>query len=256
MWKGVIRFEDVELPVKLYAGIQEQTVRFRMLHDQDMVPVRQKMVNADTGDEVDRSLSRKGVEVEPGRFVLLSEEDMEALEPEASRTIEIERFVAPGRIGHQWYDRAYYLGPDGNEADYWAMVEALEKDNKEGVARWVMRKKQYVGSLRASNDALMLVTLRFADEVIEPSQLDAPSGRKLDEREQKMAEQLIGALADEFDPGDYQDTYRQRVMELVRAKAEGGEVELKELQEEPRKQASLAGMLEASLKATGEKTRA
>lgn len=250
MWKGVIRFEDVAVPVKFYAGIQDRSVHFRMLHDQDMVPVRQKMVNAATGDEVDRADFRKGVEVERDRFVMLTEAELEALEPEASRDIEIRRFVELGKIGHQWYDRAYYLGPDDGAADdYWAMVAALEAEGCEGVARWVMRNKRYVGALRVERGALMLITLRFADEVVDASELAPPSGRALDEKERGMAEQLIGALADEFRPDDYHDTWRERVLELVHAKAEGGSVQVTATQEPPRPRGSLAGMLEASLEA-------
>ena len=247
IWKGVIRFADVEVPVKLYSAAQDRGVHFRLLHSDDLVPVRQEMINPETEDVVPRERMKKGFEAESGLFVILEEEELDALEPKASRDIEITRFVDPARISHQWYERPYFLGPDGDESAYFALAEALGGTGKEGVARWVMRKKEYVGALRVRDGYLALVTLRSADEVVPSSALEAPGGRKPDDREIKMAQQLIEALTGPFEPELYRDEYRDRVVELVEAKAEGRSIPRKRAK--PKKtEGSLSNALQASLK--------
>ncbi|MEW6440370.1 MAG: Ku protein [bacterium] len=249
IWSGKIRFEKLELPVKLYSAVEDRGVHFRLLHDKDRQPVHQTMVNSKTGQEVPKERVRKGVEVEPGAFVLIGETDAERLEPEASREIEIERFVDPDEIGHQWYDRPYYLGPaEGDDQAYWNFVEALQRSGKEGVARWVMRKKPYVGALRIENGHLMLITLHFDQEVILAEDLEPPPGRELDKKELAMAGELVKAMADRFEPEKFRDEFRNRVMELVEAKAKGRKLKLVK----PEKKAgrsSLAGALQASIAA-------
>jgi DNA end-binding protein Ku len=129
--------------------------------------------------------------------------------------------VPLGEIHHQWYERPYWLGPDGDQEAYFALAAALANTRREGVARWVMRKRPYVGALRLEGDRLMLVALRHADAVVLPEELEAPRGRPFDAKERQLAEQLVGALADHFDPAAYHDTYREKVQELVDAKAKG-----------------------------------
>jgi DNA end-binding protein Ku len=248
MWKGTIRFEDVEVPVKLYSAVQDQAVHFRLLHDKDMQPVRQQMVHPDTGKVVEAADVRKAFQTDDGDLVMLDDEELAELEPEASRDIEITRFLDPEVITHQWYDRPYYLGPDGDEDTYFALVEALRKKGREGVARWIMRKKEYVGALRAHGDYLILMTLRRKGEVIQASALKAPGGRALDKREVNMATQLVAALEDELDLTEFRDEYRDRVVELVQAKAEGKVVKFPEPQKKDT-EASLEKMLAESLKA-------
>ena len=258
IWKGVIRMPDVELPVKLYSAIEEQGVHFRLLHAKDKAPVKQQMVNPATGEVVPPERIRRGYEVEKGVYVELADEELEALQPEPSRDIEITRFVEPQHISHQWYERPYWLGPDGDEAgdDYFALARALGERGVEGVARWVMRKKSYVGALRAAGDYLMLVSLRHAEEVVPASALEPPGGRKPDEREIRMARQLVDALATDFDPASFQDEYRERVLELVQTKAEGGTVELKEFRPKRPSDESLAKALEKSIAKAREKRSA
>ncbi|MBW3539361.1 MAG: Ku protein, partial [Planctomycetes bacterium] len=184
IWKGVITFDDVRLPVKLYSAVQDRNIHFHLLHDQDMVRVRQRMVNPETDETVSPTDAQRGYEVERGVFVVLHKDELEKLVPEDSRDIEITRFVDPSEINHQWYVRPYYLGPDGDDdADYFALAQALSRQQKEGVARWVMRKKAYVGALRAEGDYLMLIALRHAGEIISASELEPPAGRKLDAKE-------------------------------------------------------------------------
>lgn len=249
MWKGLIEFDGVATPVKLYAAIEDRGVHFNLLHDQDMVRLRQRMVNAITGNEVEPTDMRKGYEVEPGRFVLVHQEELDALEPAESRTIDVVQCVDPVEVGQQWYDRPYYLGPDGNAERYWALVDALEKQKKIAIVRWVMRKKQYTGAIRVERDALMLITLRSPAELIDPREVPRPAGRKLDSRELRMAEQLISALEGEFNPADFRNVYIDRVRDLVERKAKGQKVDLPKPREFKPRRESLESMLRASIDA-------
>ncbi|HEX6309011.1 MAG TPA: Ku protein [Longimicrobiales bacterium] len=248
IWKGKITFGDVSVPVKLYSAVQDRGIHFRLLHEKDLEPVRQEMVNPETGEVVAYENVRRAYATEAGDLVMLDEEELAELEPESSRDIEITRFVAPEVITHQWYDRPYYLGPDDSEAEYFALAQALRKQNREGVARWVMRKKEYAGALRVEGDHLMLMTLRHAGEVVPSSALQAPGGRALDRREVQMAKQLVAALEGDLDLAAFRDEYRDRVLELVEAKAEGKVVKFPKA---PRKKTdeSLAKALEQSIAA-------
>ncbi|MGH7552461.1 MAG: Ku protein [Longimicrobiales bacterium] len=246
IWKGTIRFGDAEVPVKLYSAVQDRGVHFRLLHKKDNAPVEQRMVNPVTNRIIAPEDIRKGYEVERGVFVVLDDEELAELEPEPSREIEVTRFVAPEHVDHPWYDRPYFLGPDGDEAAYFALAAALAKQGKEGVARWVMRKRPYVGALRSEGDHLVLITLRHADEVVPVSEIEGPAGRKLDAREVRMARQLVHALEDEFDPTAFRDEFRERVLQLVKAKAKGRKIALEPPREKPETR-DLSRMLEQSL---------
>lgn len=247
MWKGVIRVGKIEVPVKLYSAAREHTIHFRLLHEKDKTPVRQKMVNPATGEEVPSEETRLAFPLGRGRFVILEEEELAELQPESSRDIEISRFVKRGELDHRWYSRPYHLGPDANSAAYFALAEALEREGREGIARWVMRKKSYIGSLRAEDGYLALIVLRHADEVIDAERLPRPSGRPLAKNEVRMAEQLVSALAGPFEPEKFRDEYRERVMDLIETKAKGGKVTVKKFRPKPTTDKSLDRVLEASL---------
>ncbi len=255
IWKGVIGFGDLTVPVKLYSAVSSQGLHFRLLHEKDQTPLKQKMVNPETGEIVPYEEVRKGYELDSGTFVLLDEEELDELEPRASRDIEITRFVDPAEIDHRWYERPYMVGPDGAEESYFALAAALEGEKKEGVARWVMRKKEYVGALRVEQGWLMLITLRHAEEVVAAEDLEAPPGRKPDSNERKMAEQLIGALEDEFDPAAWHDEYRERVMELIEMKARGEKPKVKKFRPKPTEEGALETALRQSV-AAAKKRRA
>lgn len=255
MWKGVVRFGGVAAPVKLYSAVQDRGVSFRLLDGETLRPVKQRMVNPVTGDVVPYEEIRRGYQAEEGVFVVIEDEELEAIRPEPSRDIEVTRFLDPSVIDHQWYDRPYYLGPDEDSEAYRALAAALEAEGKEGLARWTMRNKEYVGALRAEGGHLMLITLRRADEVILASALEPPRGREPDKRELAMAEQLVAALEDEWDPSAFRDEYRERVMELVTAKAEGQTLEFRQPAKR-REAGDLAASLEASLKAAKERKSA
>jgi DNA end-binding protein Ku len=206
------------------------------------------MVDPDTGKEVPKDEIRRAYQVEPGTAIVLKPEELDKLEPEPSRDIELLTFVPPAAIVHQWYDRPYYLGPDGDDQGYFALAEALQRQGREGIARWVMRKKQYVGALRARDRYLVLIKLRYADEVLMAQELPAPSGRPLDEREVKMAEQLVAMLEGEFQAQDYIDEYRERVARYIEAKAQGAAPKLAKIPPK-RQEGSLTDVLSASLQA-------
>lgn len=254
MWKARLVLGDEEVPVKLYAGVEDRQVRFNLLHRGDRVRVEQRMVHPDTGDEVPPEERQKGLEVERGVYVVLGEDELSSLEPEASREIRVTRFVPPETLDHRWYDRPYFLGPDGDLETYFALAAALESQGREGVARWVMRNKSYIGALRSDGRALRLVTLRHSGEVIDASELPTPAGRDLSKREIEMAENLVEALAAPFDPEAYRDDYREAVRQLVEAKVRGEDVPVAEAPEEPATadEDDLEALLAASL---GEKGR-
>ncbi|HYX30088.1 MAG TPA: Ku protein [Pyrinomonadaceae bacterium] len=221
IWKGNLKLDSSKVPVKLYSAIADKTVRFHILDAKSKMRVKQHMVDADSGKEVAPDDIQKGFEVEPGTFVILDKEELEKLEPESSREIEIAQFVPPSQIPPEYFDRPYYLGPDGDAAAYFALAQALKEKEREGVARWIMRKQPYVGAVRAVDDYLMLFTLRNAEEVLSAKDLPAPSGRAPDKKELSMAAQLVELLKGEFDPKEYKDDYRERVMEFVEKKAKG-----------------------------------
>ena len=170
---GALKIGSSSLPVKLYSAVQDKSIHFHILDSKTMSRVKQHMVNPDTGEEVPQEDIRKAYEVERGTFVLVDEDELSKLEPKPSRDIDITRFVPAGHISHVWYDRPYYLGPAGNTDDYFAFTRALQNENKEGIARWVMRNKSYAGSLRVNGDYLALITLRHSDEVLSDEALKA-----------------------------------------------------------------------------------
>jgi DNA end-binding protein Ku len=254
MWKGQLKVGSAKIPVKLYSAVQDQTVRFHILDDKHKERVKQHMIDPDSGEEVPSEEIRKGYEVEPGKFVILTEEDVEKLAPPASRDIDIVEFVPQNKISEQWYDRPYYLGPDGDEKAYFALVEALNNKESEGIAHWVMRNKYYAGGLRAVDDYLFLFTLRDAKEVILAEQLTKPAGAAPTQKELAMAKQLVEMLEGEFNPKDYKDEYRERVQEFIEKKARGRAPQLRAVKTK-RKTEELGNVLEKSIAALRKKEK-
>ena len=255
IWKGELKLGSTKIPVKLYSAVQDRTVRFNLLDEKQKARVKQHMVDPDSGEEVASEEIQKGYEIEPGRFVILTDEDLEKIQPPPSRDIEVVEFVPQNEISQQWYDRPYYLGPDGEEKDYFALAEALNNKEREGIAHWVMRNKYYVGGLRAVDDYLFLFTLRDAEEVILADHLSKPSGAAPTQKELAMAKQLVEMLRGEFNPADYKDEYRERVMELIEQKAKGHKPRLQAVKTK-RKAGSLDSVLAKSIASLKKEKRA
>jgi len=248
IWKAEIGLGKTKVPVKLYSAVSDRTVHFRLLDPDTLTPVSQRMVAPDSGREVKNEEVEKGFEVQPGLLVKLEPAELEKLEPKPSRDIEIIAFVPDAEIDHRWYDRPYYLGPDGDAEAYFALAEALRKEGREGLARWTMRGKRYVGALRTEGPYLVLITLRHLEEVVDASALPRPQAAAPTKAEARMAEQLVEMLRGPFEPQKYRDEYRHRVTELIEAKRKGKVVPIRK----PRRKKtdeSLEKLLEKSLKA-------
>lgn len=247
MWKAQLCIGDTRVPVKLYSAIEDRSVHFRLLHKKDHAPVRQAMVNPETDEVVPRDNVDRGYISAEGDLVKIDEGELNDLQPEPSRAIQVKHFLPPDVIDHRYYRRPYYLGPDGQDDKYAELISALQDSGKEGFAEWVMRGKSYIGALRLYQGYPILIALRHAEEVIAVSSVEAPGGKELDKREVEMSRQLIEMLADDFEPEEYSDDYRQQVMDLIKTKASGGKV--KTLRPKRKKPVSdLSEALEASLK--------
>ena len=249
IWKAEIALGKTTVPVKMYSAVSDRTVHFRLLDPETLTPVSQRMVNPDSGREVKNEKVEKGFEVQPGLLVKLEPEELEKLEPKPSRDIEIVAFVPDTEIDHRWYDRPYFLGPDGDSDAYFALAEALKKEGREGLARWTMRGKRYVGALRTEGPYLVLITLRHLEEVVDASALPRPQAAAPTKAEAKMAEQLVEMLRGPFEPERYRDEYRERVMELIEAKSKGKVVPMRKARPKNTGDQSLEKLLEKSLKA-------
>lgn len=252
IWKGIIKLGESIVPVKMYAAVEEKSVHFRLLHGADLVPVSQEMFNAETNAVVQAEEIRHAYETGDDRLVILSEEERQGLEPEASRNIEILSLLPGNAVDHRWFDRPYFLGPDGDEPAYFALLEALAGSGEEALVRWVMRNKEHFGILRLRGGYPLLVTLRSAEEVVEIAGLRIPAGREIDPRELGMAEQLVAAMADRFEPQQYRDEFRQRVLELIAAKAGGKVIPLRP-PVSPKATEDLKGALAESLRVAKER---
>lgn len=250
MWKGVIRFGEVSVPVKLYSGIEDRDVHFRLLHRKDKFPVKQAMVNPQTDAIVPYAETKRAYVTDAGDLVMLEKDELDALAPEKSRDIDVMHFLPQHEIDHRWYDRPYYLGPDGASEEYFAMTAGLESSGMEGLAHWVMRNKEYIGALRVHDGYPMLMSLRHAEEVIPVESLQAPTGKPLDERELAMARQLISMLEAKFEPEKYRDEYRERVLEMLEAKQQGRTVKVLPFRRRAPSE-DLTAALEASLRSAG-----
>ena len=246
-FKGVVRFGEAAVPVKLYSALEDRSVRFRLLHEGDLVPIEQVLVSSDSGEVVEYAAARRAFETREGALVMLDDDDLAQIEPEPSREITVNRFVPREAIDHRHYLRPYYLGPDGDEPSYHGLVAAIGRTGRQGLASWTMRKKRYLGALRLYRNSPMLVTLKSAHEVISAEELSAPKGPALDKRELAMARQLIGMLAAPFESEAYRDDYRHRVLELIERKKRGRKIEVPERTSEKPPEDLLAA-LEASLR--------
>jgi DNA end-binding protein Ku len=249
IWTGAISFGLVNVPVKLYSAVSKKTVRFHQLHEPDGVRIQQKRVCPADGEEVPWDEIVKGYEISPDRYVVITPEELEALDPKKTKTIDIEEFVDLDQIDPLYYDHPYYLLPgQGAAKPYKLLVAAMRDANKVAIARVVIRTKEQLVALRPLGDVIAMATMNFADEVVDPDSFDdAPADDvKTAKREVDMARQLIDSLTADFDPTRYHDTYREAVLDMIEKKADGEEIVLQPA-EEPEKVPDLMAALEASL---------
>ena len=253
IWSGAISFGLVNVPVKLYSATQQKTVRFHQLSGKTGARIRQKRVDPSTDEEVPFEDIVKGYEITPDRYVVIEPEELEALDPKATRTIDIEEFVDLEEIDPIYYDHSYYLAPaSGGAKAYRLLLDAMRESGKIGIGRVVIRSKQQLCALRPTGGVLALTTMLWGDEVLAPDRLDeleSVTEAEASDRELKMAEQLIDSLSAEFEPDKFQDEYRERVLELIERKAAGEEIAIQPEAEEPAAAPDLMAALEASLAA-------
>lgn len=255
IWSGTISFGLLNVPVKLYSAVARRGISLRELRESDGARIRHRRVAEGTDEEVPYENIVKAYEISPDRYVPLTKDEMAAIAPEKTRAIEVQDFVDLEEIDPIYFDSPYYLGPaDGAEKAYSLLAEAMEESGKVAVARFVFRNKEHLAALRPGNGVLTLTTMRFADEVVPPSELDdvLPTEKpKIGKREVEMAEQLIESLTRGFDPDQYRDEYREQLLGLIERKAEGEDVLSAPTPEEPEPTAApdLMAALEQSIAA-------
>ena len=260
MWSGAISFGLVNVPIKLYSAVSKKTVRFHQLNGETGNRIAQKRTDAVTGDEVPYENLVKGYELTKDSYVLIDPDELDALDPEKSRTIDIEDFVDLSEIDPIYYDHPYYLVPDKGAAKaYGLLLNAMQESGRVAIARVVLRSKEQLVAIRPGQDGtvLMMETMIFADEVVPKADLDGlPEAEelKVSEREVQMAQQLIESLVTDFEPERYKDEYREKVLELIEAKAAGAEIVSQPEAPTPTAVPDLMAALEASLAAVPKKS--
>jgi DNA end-binding protein Ku len=253
IWSGTIGFGLVNVPVKVVSATKNKDVRFNQLEEGTNSRIRYRKVSDSTGDEVPNDRIVKGYEVSPGQYVVMADDEMKALAPKSSRTIEIEDFVELDQIDPVYFDNPYYLAPDPEAVKpYKLLVEAMTQLRKVAIGRLVMRSKESLVAIRPVDGVLCLETMRYADEVL-PTEGVVPDtdASAPTEKELEMAEQLIEALATDFEPDKYTDQYRDQLLDLIQRKAAGEEVVAEPTVEDKGKVLDLMAALEASLQRAG-----
>jgi DNA end-binding protein Ku len=248
MWNGTVAFGEVVFPVKLYSIVQERRVRFREVHLADGGKIAHRRFGSESGDEIPSERIRKAYEISEGNQVVLDDEEIASARGQNTKVIQLDHFVPADQIDPIYYDKPYTLGAqDGGEHAYRVLLAALEKTEKVGIGRFMLRTREQLVALGAHDQALRLYTMRFADQIVSSSDLDIPAlSRKPTERELDMAERLVDSLAESWEPERFEDRHRQAVLTLIEQKAAGKELELPQPQE-PEETPDLIAALEASL---------
>ena len=228
IWSGSISFGLLNVPVKLYSAVARRGISLREIRESDSARIRHRRVAEGTDEEVPYDKITKAFEISKDRYVPLSKDELASLDPEKSRAIEVQDFVEIAEIDPIYFDSPYYLGPaEGAEKAYSLLAQAMEASGKVAIARFVFRNKEHLAAIRPGDGVLTLTTMRFADEVVPPSELDdvLPSDKpKVAKREVQMAEQLIDSLTRSFDPTAYRDEYREELLAMIERKAAGEEI--------------------------------
>jgi DNA end-binding protein Ku len=252
IWTGAISFGLVNVPVKLYSAVQRKGVRFNQLDSQDRVRIQQKRVNPVTGEEVPYERIVKGYEIAPDQYVVIEPDELDALAPHRTRTIDILDFVEESEIDPIFYDQPYYLAPGaGGAKPYKLLLEAMRETGRVAIGTVVIRNRQAVVALRPQGEALQMATLVYADEVVPADRLDDLPDETVEigERELAIAKQLVESLAARWEPEKYRDEYREQVLSLIERKAAGEEVAVQPAREEAAPVPDLMAALKASLDA-------
>jgi DNA end-binding protein Ku len=248
IWNGTIAFGLVSVPVKLYTATESKTVHFHQVHLRDGGRVQHRRFCSEEDREVPYEEVVKGFEVAPGEYVVLTDEERAAAAGDGAHRIDVEHFVPGEEIDPVFYEKTYFVGAGKDGADpYQLLHDALEHTGRAAIGRFTFHDREYLTALRARDGVLVLHTLRFADELVDGHDIDAPEPRrKPAEREVEMARRLVDTLHEDFDPTKYEDEYRRAVLELIRRKAEGEDVRPEDVQPPPPPD-DLMAALEASL---------
>lgn len=249
IFNATVCFGLVNVPISLHTATDNKTVSFREVHEADGAPLEHRRLDPETGDQVDYDDIVKGYEISDDEYVELTKDEVKAAAGERTKTIPIEEFVPAGDVDPIYWAKTYYLGPrEGGEDSYKALQQALEQTGRAGIGRMTFHNREYLVAVRALDGVLGLHTLHFADEVVEAGEFDlAVPGKGPSEREVKMAASLIDALEDDFTPANYDDSYRERVLEMIEAKAKGRQVVRAE-PDAPAEESDLFAALQASVK--------
>jgi DNA end-binding protein Ku len=254
IWSGAISFGLVNIPVKLYSAVSRKTVRFHQIDAESGQRIRQQRVNPASGDEIPYERIVKGYEISPDRYVTITPEELEALEPQKTRTIDIEEFVDLEQIDPIYYDHPYYLVPDKGAAKaYKLLLDAMAEADKVAIARVVIRSKENLVALRSYNGAITMETMLFPDEVVNPDSIEeiaADGDVKTTKRELDMAKQLIESLSGDFNASEYKDEYREAVLDMIERKAAGETITIEAPEPERQEVPDLMAALEASISAS------
>ncbi len=252
IWSGSISFGLLNVPVKLYSAVARRGIALREIRESDSARIKHRRVAEGTDEEVPYDKIIKAYEITKDRYVPLSKDELASLDPKKTRAIEVQDFVDIAEIDPIYFDSPYYLGPaDGAEKAYSLLAQALERSGKVAIARFVFRNKEHLAAIRPGDGVLTLTTMRFADEVVPPEELDdvLPTEKpKIGKREIEMAEQLIDSLTRDFDPTLYRDEYREELLAMIERKAAGEDVVAAPQEDrEPTKAPDLMAALEQSI---------
>src|SRR2546428_844519 len=255
IWKGSISFGLVNIPIALYPATKQEELKFRLLREKDLSPVNYKRVAEADGKEVPWDQIVKGYEYEKGKFVVLKDEDFERVDLEATQTVDIQDFVELDEIDPMFFYKPYYLEPQkGGDKAYALLRESLEKSKKVGIAKVVIKTRQYLAGVKPEGDALILELMHFAEELADPSKLHVPKKIEVGKREMNMATALVDSMSSKWNPEKYRDDYREALMEVIEEKVEAGGKEIEEKPKKapkPTKVIDLVEVLQKSLEKTG-----
>jgi len=247
IWNGTVTFGMVNVPIKLYAATESKTVHFHEVHQKDGARIEHRRISPKEDREVPYKEIVKGYEVSGGRYVVLDRDDVKAAAGERGKVIHLSEFVRVDEIDPVFYEKTYYVGSRDDENAFRLLHEALRRTERAGIGRLSFHDREYLVALRAGDGVLILHTLRFHDEVVSGDELELDGdARKPSKGEIEMAGRLVESLSNDFKPRAYEDEYRGAVLDLIKRKAKGEEIDLV-AQEEPEQGDDLAAALEASL---------